>query len=118
MARRTTFAPKAAGRNFCPRPAAPRRTGSLAVAVDNSSLNDSVIAAAATNEKHAAGRHDRSVQLGEEVEQFQMSTTTLTELKPAIADVSALYPLRFEPIFQYRLWGGRRLAHVLAAPLP
>ena len=29
-----------------------------------------------------------------------------------------LYPLRFEPIYQYRLWGGRRLAHVLAAPLP
>ncbi len=30
----------------------------------------------------------------------------------------ALYPLRFEPIYQYRLWGGRRLAKVLAAPLP
>jgi mannose-6-phosphate isomerase len=29
-----------------------------------------------------------------------------------------LYPLRFEPICQYRLWGGRRLAKVLAAPLP
>jgi mannose-6-phosphate isomerase len=29
-----------------------------------------------------------------------------------------LYPLRFEPIYQYRLWGGRRLAGVLAAPLP
>ena len=29
-----------------------------------------------------------------------------------------LYPLRFEPIYQYRLWGGRRLADVLAAPLP
>ena len=29
-----------------------------------------------------------------------------------------LYPLRFEPIYQYRLWGGRRLANVLAAPLP
>jgi mannose-6-phosphate isomerase len=29
-----------------------------------------------------------------------------------------LYPLRFEPIYQYRLWGGRRLASVLAAPLP
>jgi mannose-6-phosphate isomerase len=31
---------------------------------------------------------------------------------------SALYPLRFEPIYQYRLWGGRRLAGLLAAPLP
>ena len=30
----------------------------------------------------------------------------------------ALYPLRFEPIYQYRLWGGRRLADFLTAPLP
>ena len=29
-----------------------------------------------------------------------------------------LYPLRFEPIFEYRLWGGRRLARLLTAPLP
>ncbi|MFZ0706843.1 MAG: type I phosphomannose isomerase catalytic subunit [Candidatus Korobacteraceae bacterium] len=29
-----------------------------------------------------------------------------------------LYPLRFDPIYQYRLWGGRRLADLLAAPLP
>jgi mannose-6-phosphate isomerase len=29
-----------------------------------------------------------------------------------------LYPLRFEPIYQYRLWGGRRLADLLGAPLP
>ena len=29
-----------------------------------------------------------------------------------------MYPLRFEPIYQYRLWGGRRLAGLLAAPLP
>ena len=29
-----------------------------------------------------------------------------------------LYPLRFEPIYQYRLWGGRRLEHFLSAPLP
>ena len=29
-----------------------------------------------------------------------------------------LYPLRFEPIYQYRLWGGRRLADFLTAPLP
>ena len=28
------------------------------------------------------------------------------------------YPMRFEPIYQYRLWGGRRLADLLAAPLP
>ncbi len=29
-----------------------------------------------------------------------------------------LYPLRFKPIYQYRLWGGRRLGAVLATPLP
>src|ERR1700677_5184526 len=29
-----------------------------------------------------------------------------------------MYPLRFEPIYQYRLWGGRRLVDLLTAPLP
>jgi mannose-6-phosphate isomerase len=29
-----------------------------------------------------------------------------------------LYPLRFDPIYQYRLWGGRRLASLLSMPLP
>ena len=29
-----------------------------------------------------------------------------------------MYPLRFEPIYQYRLCGGRRLAGLLTAPLP
>jgi hypothetical protein len=29
-----------------------------------------------------------------------------------------LYPLRFEPIYRYRLWGDRHLAGLLAAPLP
>jgi mannose-6-phosphate isomerase len=29
-----------------------------------------------------------------------------------------LYPLRFEPIYQYRVWGGRRLASLLRSPLP
>jgi mannose-6-phosphate isomerase len=33
-------------------------------------------------------------------------------------DKVQLYPLRFEPIYQYRLWGGRRLASLLSAPLP
>ena len=28
-----------------------------------------------------------------------------------------LYPLRFAPIYEYRLWGGRRLADLLTAPL-
>jgi mannose-6-phosphate isomerase len=29
-----------------------------------------------------------------------------------------LYPLRFEPVYQYRLWGGRRLSDFLSAALP
>ncbi len=29
-----------------------------------------------------------------------------------------MHPLRFEPTYQYRLWGGRRLADLLSAPLP
>ena len=29
-----------------------------------------------------------------------------------------LYPLRLEPIYQYRPWGGRRLADLLTASLP
>ena len=33
-------------------------------------------------------------------------------------DKIPLYPLRFEPIYQYRLWGGRRLANLLSTPLP
>ena len=30
----------------------------------------------------------------------------------------SLYPLRFEPIYQYRLWGGRRLANLLGLRCP
>jgi mannose-6-phosphate isomerase len=40
-----------------------------------------------------------------------------TQKRQAI-NQNILYPLRFEPIYQYRLWGGRRLADVLTAPLP
>ena len=28
------------------------------------------------------------------------------------------YPMKFEPIYQYRIWGGRRLANLLLKPLP
>jgi mannose-6-phosphate isomerase len=31
---------------------------------------------------------------------------------------SNVYPVLFEPIYQYRLWGGRRLADLLTTPLP
>ena len=30
----------------------------------------------------------------------------------------SLYPLRFAPIYQYRLWGGRRLADLFSVTLP
>jgi len=29
-----------------------------------------------------------------------------------------MYPLRFEPIYQYRIWGARRLTELLKGPLP
>jgi mannose-6-phosphate isomerase len=41
----------------------------------------------------------------------------LTTKKDAMSQIP-LYPLRFEPIYQYRLWGGRRLAKLLSTPLP
>ncbi len=40
---------------------------------------------------------------------------TTKELNP---DQIALYPLLFEPIYQYRPWGGRRLSKLLKKPLP
>ena len=46
----------------------------------------------------------------------------MNAVKPSLREVDLrsvpLYPLRFEPVFQYRLWGGRRLANWLHAPLP
>jgi mannose-6-phosphate isomerase len=33
-------------------------------------------------------------------------------------DAVPLYPLRFEPVYQYKLWGSRRLSRLLSAPLP
>jgi len=35
-----------------------------------------------------------------------------------MANEPSIYPLCFKPIYQYRLWGGRKLAHVLTTPLP
>ena len=43
---------------------------------------------------------------------------TMDEIRERSHELNTLYPLRFEPIYQYRLWGGRRLADVLTAPLP
>jgi len=39
-------------------------------------------------------------------------------MKTQAVDQISLYPLRFEPIYQYRPWGGRRLASLLSTPLP
>ena len=39
-------------------------------------------------------------------------------MKPRDPTHTTLYPLRFEPIYQYRLWGGRRLSNLLTAALP
>src|SRR5665647_2959615 len=41
-----------------------------------------------------------------------------TKTKKSSGSQTVLYPLRFEPIYQYRLWGGRSLADLLSAPLP
>ena len=43
---------------------------------------------------------------------------SMNEIHGKTTAQTALYPLRFEPIYQYRLWGGRRLADILTAPLP
>lgn len=37
---------------------------------------------------------------------------------PYFMNQFVLYPLFFKPIYQYRLWGGRRLSHLLNEPLP
>ena len=47
-----------------------------------------------------------------------MDVGDLSTSDGAMPDAISLYPLRFEPIFQYRLWGGRRLEDWLDAKLP
>jgi mannose-6-phosphate isomerase len=48
----------------------------------------------------------------------EMGSLTEGEQRYTISPQVALYPLRFEPIYQYRLWGGRHLGGLLTAPLP
>jgi len=42
----------------------------------------------------------------------------MTVPQAASVDRAALYPLRFEPMYECRPWGGRQLSGVLADPLP
>ena len=46
-----------------------------------------------------------------------MDLLTDNEKRYTIPKIPA-YPLRFEPIYQYRIWGGRRLAELLTTMLP
>ena len=39
---------------------------------------------------------------------------TVPTRKDARLSKTLLYPLRFEPIYQYRLWGGRQLGSLLS----
>jgi mannose-6-phosphate isomerase len=43
---------------------------------------------------------------------------TLASCEKSVLTKATLYPLRFTPIYQYRLWGGRHLADWLKTPLP
>ena len=47
-----------------------------------------------------------------------MDASNLSASDGAMLDAISLYPLRFEPILQYRLWGGRHLEAWLDAKLP
>jgi mannose-6-phosphate isomerase len=47
-----------------------------------------------------------------------MDVGNLSASDGATLDAVSLYPLRFEPIFQYQLWGGRRLEEWLDVKLP
>jgi len=51
--------------------------------------------------------------------QLLRDTATALVVDPVMnSSEAALYPLRFESIYQYRLWGGRRLGGLLSAHLP
>ena len=47
-----------------------------------------------------------------------MPRVGMGENRGVVPNHSSLPPLRFEPIFQYRLWGGRRLEKLSRHPLP
>jgi mannose-6-phosphate isomerase len=50
--------------------------------------------------------------------EMPMQLLTLPSSKGPSLSKRLMYPLRFEPIYQYRLWGGRRLAGLMNTSLP
>ena len=56
--------------------------------------------------------------MSQEVLTNDLDLLSIDNSKGHAMDRTFLYPLRFEPIYQYRLWGGRHLADFLSAPLP
>ena len=86
------------------------------------------ICAAALLESHEEVRQAPRSAVGSSTEQTPLiAARTLASPKrglyrdhPKIGfmNETPLYPLRFAPIYQYRLWGGRRLAKLLSTPLP
>ena len=56
--------------------------------------------------------------MSQEVLTNDLDLLSIDNSKGHAMDRTFLYPLRFEPIYQYRLWGGRHLADFLTAPLP
>jgi mannose-6-phosphate isomerase len=51
-------------------------------------------------------------------EQRRQSKIPAPAAAAGVSTEPALYPLRFDPIYQYRIWGGRRLADWVGVPLP
>ena len=66
-----------------------------------------------------ASRSSGTVSFGSSLERtFRSDHLSYQNWHAETMDHQTLYPLRFEPIYQYRLWGGRRLADLLVAALP
>jgi mannose-6-phosphate isomerase len=51
---------------------------------------------------------------------WQSQSSEVVKVAPTSSDSlrPPLFPVRFKPIYQCRLWGGRRLANLVEAPLP
>jgi mannose-6-phosphate isomerase len=56
--------------------------------------------------------------MAQSLENGNRTSPLMTERHGKASTQTVLYPLRFEPIYQYRLWGGRRFAEIYNTPLP